>query len=94
VAIVGKPEKKSASEKDIFDLINKGGSVSTREKSSADSELKEKQLSLRVPIPIMDKIAASIKTRTIRIPRHTWILEAIIEKLSKEEAAYKNNMQQ
>ncbi|MEB3703234.1 hypothetical protein Bealeia1_02016 (plasmid) [Candidatus Bealeia paramacronuclearis] len=91
MAIVGKPEKKSASEKDIFDLINRGGSVSTQAKSSADLELKEKQLSLRVPLPLIDKIATSIKKRTIRIPRHTWILEAIIEKLSKEEEA-KNNM--
>lgn len=45
----------------------------------------EVALTVRVPEGTLDRIDALVKNRPTRIPRHSWLLEAIHEKLHKEE---------
>ena len=87
MAIARKPKKTEAgSDVDVDALINKGGSVAQINKPVPDMPLPaEKQVALRIPVNILGGIDSSLKKRTVRIPRHTWILEAIAEKLEREE---------
>ena len=39
---------------------------------------------VRVPAEMLGRIEAALKGRPVRIPRHTWILEALHEKLARE----------
>lgn len=65
-------------------FINKGLQVA--EKGSVGSEAKPKNVLLTIPRSEHSRIEILLKTRRVRIPRHTWILEAIVEKLEREEA--------
>lgn len=42
-------------------------------------------LTIRVPAGLRDRIDARLSKRHVRIPRNTWILEAVVEKLAREE---------
>jgi hypothetical protein len=46
----------------------------------------EQPIVLRLPVPLLSKVDEVVKARPIRIPRHTWLLEAIWEKLEREQA--------
>jgi hypothetical protein len=87
MAISRKPKastsRKPAPVVDINALIRKGGSVPS-EKVREDG--KPTPLLLRVPPDLLNRIDGSLKTRLIKTPRHTWILEAIVEKLEREAA--------
>jgi hypothetical protein len=67
---------------DVDALINKGGSVA----GSNGEQSKDKivPVILRVPDEILEKVDASVQARRIKTPRHTWLLEAILEKLERE----------
>ena len=39
---------------------------------------------LRLLPALVEKIDAAVKARLIKIPRHTWLLEAVMEKLKRE----------
>lgn len=39
---------------------------------------------LRVPAHLLARLDAAVAERSVRVPRHTWILEAIAEKLVRE----------
>lgn len=86
MAIARKPKKTAdKSQVDVDALINKGGSVAKlAESTPPDEAATEKQVALRVPVPMLAEIDNTVKQRAIRIPRHTWILEAIAEKLERE----------
>jgi hypothetical protein len=45
----------------------------------------EVALTVRVPKDTLDRIDALVRARPTRIPRHSWLLEAIYEKLYKED---------
>jgi hypothetical protein len=85
MAITRKPKTPAGSGGvvDINALIHKGGSVA----GEGDHEPSEKPapVVLRVPPDILAKVDASVKRRPVRTPRHTWIMEAIVEKLRQEE---------
>lgn len=70
---------------DVEALINKGGTPST------DINGKHQDgtvaVVLRLPNEMLEQIDASVKARPIRTPRHTWLLEAVHEKLSREQHA-------
>lgn len=73
---------------DIDALIGKGGSVAT-ETVKAASEVTQPQresvaVALRLPADFEARITSARKTRPVKVPRHTWILEAISEKLEKD----------
>ncbi len=82
MAISRKPrtERATASKVDVDALINKGGSVAQKQ----GAEPKEKPVILRVPENVLERIDATVKARRIKTPRHTWLLEAVLEKLEKE----------
>lgn len=83
MAISRKPKQSSSTATkhiDVEALIKKGGSVAGKngeEKSTVP-------VILRVPEDILEKVDASVQARRIKTPRHTWLLEAILEKLERE----------
>jgi hypothetical protein len=64
---------------DINALIHRGGSVANEQAREG-----EKPILLRLPPDLLSRIDLTVKHRRIRTPRHTWILEAIVEKLERE----------
>jgi len=69
---------------DIDYLISKGGSVSQQEPKPGAGKLKVTSVILRIPGEIGQRLDRAVRGRPVRIPRHTWILEAIVEKLDRE----------
>jgi hypothetical protein len=45
----------------------------------------EQPIVLRLPLPILSQVDEVVKARPIRTPRHTWLLEAVWEKLAREQ---------
>ena len=82
MAISRKPKttEKTAQEPDINALINKGG-------STAETEIKkegDKPILIRVPSDTLKQIDEIVSSKRIKTPRHTWLLEAVFEKLERE----------
>ena len=88
MAITRKPKKTAnKSQFEVEALINKGGSIAKfTQNTSFDKAATEKQVTLRIPVFMLTEIDNSLKQNAIRIPRHTWILKAIVEKLKREKA--------
>jgi hypothetical protein len=85
MAISRKPKQSSgAAEKpvDVDALIKKGGSVAGKNGEDKSTV----PVILRVPEDILEKVDASVQARRIKTPRHTWLLEAVLEKLERESA--------
>jgi hypothetical protein len=80
MAIARKPSRKAAAPVNVEALINRGGSSGTRE----DQETKTTPILLRIPAGMMERLDSALKGRPVKLPRHTWILEAIHEKLTRE----------
>ena len=81
MAISRKPQT-AAKSRDVVDinaLIHKGGSVASERAGEG-----EKPILLRLPSDLLNRIELSVKRRRVKTPRHTWILEAIVEKLERE----------
>ena len=78
MAIARKPTK--ATEKDITALINKGGSTTTEK----ENKKTEQPIVLRIPSELLEQIDKEVSAKKIKIPRHQWLLQAIIEKLEKD----------
>ena len=80
MAISKKPTAKTQpSEAEIHAIIEKGGSV-----AAAPNESGKKNLQLRLEADLIEKIDSARKIKAVPPSRHTWILEAIFEKLQKE----------
>jgi hypothetical protein len=73
------------SEVDIQALIAKGGSVARGEESKPLDDNKPQLVQLRLDRHVVDRIDAVLATRLVKTPRHTWLLEAVHEKLTREE---------
>jgi hypothetical protein len=90
MAITSKPPQKSSVEPTPIDddalkqLINKGGTPPPKETPAQNNDLKKVQL--RLPQEILDSIDTALEKRNalVRPSRHTWLLEAIAEKLDRE----------
>lgn len=80
MAISKKPQKKDISEKEVLDLINKGGTVAKKEPKPKDKSF----LQIRMKPEIIEQIDGLIEKRIIGISRHAWFMEAIEEKIRKE----------
>lgn len=88
MAISRKPKQSSGAATkrvDVDALINKGGSVSGRN-GAQGKEKDAVPVILRVPEDILERVDSSVQARRIKTPRHTWLLEAILEKLERESA--------
>lgn len=80
MAISKKPSSKpTVSEAEIKAIIEKGGSVADDKKDSG-----KKNLQLRLEADLIGQIDKARKNKSVPPSRHTWILEAIFEKLQKE----------
>lgn len=83
MAITRKPAPvRPAPPVDVEDLINRGGSTPARGEETETDQIVP--VILRLPSSMLRSIDKSVKNRPVRIPRHTWLLEAIHEKLSRE----------
>lgn len=47
-------------------------------------------LTVRVPRALVSNIDRDRKVRAVRVPRNTWILEAVVEKLDRERCGQRN----
>ena len=88
MAITRKPKPaRSTGPVDVEALINKGGSVA-QSKTAAPTVSPVVPVVvpviLRLPSGILGKIDDAVKARPVKMPRHTWILEAIVEKLGQQ----------
>jgi hypothetical protein len=85
MAITRKPQKRAGNggtPVDIEALINRGGSAATTPPPEAAKP--STPILLRIPGGMMEQLDVVLKARPVKLPRHTWILEAIHEKLSRE----------
>lgn len=69
---------------DVEALILKGGSVAGDTPSMKKTDVTA--VILRIPADVLVKIEESVLARRVKIPRHTWLLEAVMEKLDREDA--------
>jgi hypothetical protein len=67
-------------------FINKGLQVA--EQGTSEPESKPKNVLLTIPADEHTRIERVLSNRRVRIPRHTWILEAIVDKLEREEGKH------
>lgn len=72
-------------EADIQALIAKGGGVARSDERERQDDAKPQLVQLRLDRHVIHRIDAVLQTRLVRTPRHTWLLEAIHEKLAREE---------
>ena len=83
MTITRKP--KSINHKDNIDaIIDRGGSVSRESKVKIKEN--KNSMTLRLPNFLLDQINEILSEKPIPTPRHTWILEAILEKIEREQA--------
>jgi len=87
-----KPKKTGVlTEKDIDALINEGGDVPAKEKPKAKKPVKKAKkpakkipVQLRLSQDLLDVIDGIIDDRVVKVSSHAWFLEAIAEKIEKE----------
>jgi len=77
--------KQELTETDIQALIEKGGSVASKAHKEEAAKEKPKLVQLRLEKEVLDRIDTVRESRLVKMPRHSWLLEAILEKLSREE---------
>jgi hypothetical protein len=65
----------------VDELINRGGSPG----GTAETTDGATAVVLRIPTAMLNQIDALVKAQPIKTPRHRWMLEALYEKLSREE---------
>lgn len=83
MAITRKPQKMDSREVEVEALIQKGGSIAGDVAMDVVTG-KATSVILRLSPDIIHLIDQSVRSRRIKIPRHTWLLEAVIEKLDRE----------
>lgn len=87
------PKLKTASTISEEELIRKGGSSGIVDSQASNEDAKSyKRVQLRIPLGYLDRIADLLDKRPGIVPRHTWLIEAIAEKLGKEENASEVNL--
>ena len=84
MAVARKPKvsNKAVPQVDVDLLIAKGGEVAGQEET--ETEVSIKTVPLRVSSDLLAQIDASVKAQPIKIPRNTWLLHAIMEKLERD----------
>ena len=81
-----KPVAAAAPGVDVNALINKGGGVARQDVKAEADENATSPVVLRVPNRLLKRIDQALLSRPLKTPRHTWLLEAVLEKLEREEA--------
>ncbi len=76
----------TSSDIDIDELINRGGSIAHTESENEKTPPKlNSVVNLRIPPQLLERIDQTLENQTLKIPRHTWILQALVEKLERDE---------
>ena len=82
MAITRKPKAADSAERvNVEELINRGGSPGGKATEAAGATT---PVVLRIPTAMLQQIDTAVRARPVRVPRHTWMLEAMHEKLSRE----------
>ena len=84
MALSPKIKNEKPVEQKIEKLILKGGS--SGEEIPVVNEETIKKVQLRISESHLSQIDNLVRQRTGKVSRHTWIMEAIMEKLGKEES--------
>lgn len=71
----------------VLDVL---GSGMAKELKETDEEVAA--LTVRVPRALVSDIDHERKARAVRVPRNTWILEAVVEKLDREKQGLHNGL--
>ena len=82
MAITRKPKAAETAAVNVDELINRGGSPGGQAAETTDATT---AVVLRIPAAMLEQIDAVVKAQPIKTPRHRWILEALYEKLAREE---------
>ena len=85
---ISRKPKQASSSVDVEALISRGGSVAVGEQVEAPSSpgRPTATVNLRIPAPIIERLDRALETLPLKKPRHAWLLEAILEKLEREES--------
>ncbi|MGI9318499.1 MAG: hypothetical protein ACR2QW_14305 [bacterium] len=81
MAVTRKPKAQKEKSVDVEALIQKGGSVAVK---STVNKSRITPVALRVPSDLIERLDRILLNKPVKVPRHTWILEAIVEKLERE----------
>jgi len=82
MAVTRKP--RVVPEREIEALIAKGGSVAAPESLPAPPALGVKMVPVRLEAALLTRIDRAVQAQPIKIPRNTWVLQAILEKLARD----------
>lgn len=61
--------------------------ASTRTSAPSVEVEKEAVINIRLPLSVVEKVDCIVRRRRVRIPRHSWLLEAVYAHLDEEEDA-------
>lgn len=70
---------------DVDELINRGGGIARPAEAGSEPSAKAVLVNLRIPGDVLTRIDRAVAARRVRTPRHTWLMEAVLEKLEREE---------
>jgi len=82
MAVTRKP--RVVPERTIEAFIAKGGSVATPEPTPAPPVPGVKMVPVRIDATLLARIDRAVQAQPIKIPRNTWVLQAILEKLERD----------
>lgn len=86
MAIARKPGNSTASEQQIETLINQGGGIAPTKLGRPTNRVERKtsNVLLRMPDALLSSVDDAVEARPLPTTRHTWLLEAVFEKLQRE----------
>ena len=82
MAVTRKP--RVVPESEIEALIAKGGSVATSAPPPEPPAPGVKMVPVRIEMALLVRIDRAVQAQPIKIPRNTWVLQAILEKLERD----------
>ena len=66
----------------LDEFINEGGAAPKIQKHSKDVQV----VTLRLPTEMLESVDQAVSERPLKISRHQWLLEAVLEKLERLES--------
>ena len=83
MAVARRPTARQAV--DVDELIGKGGSVPSEVRSVPESDTTDNTaVPLRLPRSLLSRVDRAVARQPIKVPRNTWILHALMEKLERD----------
>ena len=85
MAVTRKPQPTKTLDPSSIDgeaVIAKGGSVARHRDVTVDTPVKT--IPLRLSVTLLEQIDRAVRAQPIKMPRNTWVLHAVLEKLERE----------